>query len=65
MFTYFLLKKLQESKGDVTLGELGDYLKENVKRSSIRVNNKEQNPQVNPSPQLMAVWQTLKLRNKK
>ena len=23
MFTYFLLKKLQESKGDVTLGELG------------------------------------------
>jgi hypothetical protein len=65
MFTYFLLKKLQESKGDVTLGELGDYLKENVKRSSIRVNNKEQNPQVNPSHQLMAVWQTLKLRNKK
>ena len=32
MFTYFLLKKLQESKGDVTLGELGDYITNEVKR---------------------------------
>lgn len=26
LFTYYLLKKLQETKGDVTLGELGDSL---------------------------------------
>ena len=35
MFTYFLLKKLQESKGDVTLSELGDYIVANVRQQSI------------------------------
>lgn len=35
LFTYYLLKKLQETKGDVTLGELGDYIKTQVERQSI------------------------------
>ena len=30
MFTYYLLKKLQETKGEVTLQELGDYIVKNV-----------------------------------
>jgi hypothetical protein len=30
MFTYFLLKKIQETKGDVTYDELGNYIKQNV-----------------------------------
>jgi hypothetical protein len=29
MFTYFLLKKLQETKGDVTLSELGEIVSDN------------------------------------
>lgn len=46
MFTYFLLKKLQDSRGDVTYGELADYLMANVSLQSLKVNQKEQDPQV-------------------
>ena len=46
MFTYFLLKKLQESKGNVTLQALSDYVIDNVKRESMRVNHKLQTPTV-------------------
>jgi hypothetical protein len=46
MFTYFLLKKAQESKGSFTFSELDNYLKENVKLESIRTNSKNQNPKV-------------------
>ena len=45
MFTYYLLKKLQESEGKVSYGELSKYLKENVGIKSVMINNKEQNPQ--------------------
>lgn len=44
LFTYYLLKKLQETKGDVTLGELGDYIKTKVEQQSIVVNGKLQSP---------------------
>lgn len=44
MFTYFLLKKLNESKGDCSLGELAEYIKTNVKRQSIVTNRKSQTP---------------------
>jgi hypothetical protein len=46
MFTYFLLKKAQETKGSFTFSELDNYLKENVKLESIRTNSKNQNPKV-------------------
>ncbi len=46
MFTYFLLKKLQDSEGKATYNELSEYLKENVSMKSVLINNKEQNPQV-------------------
>lgn len=46
LFTYFLLKKLQESKGDVTLGELADYLSQKVGFESRRINNAPQTPSV-------------------
>lgn len=46
LFTYFLLKKLQESKGDVTLGELADYLSQKVSFESRRINNAPQTPSV-------------------
>lgn len=62
MFTYYLLKKLQETQGDVTLGELGDYLTNEVKRESFDENNKIQTPTVIPSSAMMNQWRTMKLK---
>lgn len=45
LFTYFLLEKLKETNGDVTLGELADYVTRQVKRTSA-VNGKAQTPTV-------------------
>lgn len=49
MFTYYLLKYLQETKGKTTLGELADYVKTNVRQRSVVVNNKSQTPTVSAS----------------
>lgn len=46
LFTYYLLKKLQESKGKVNLGDLADYLVEKVSLESRRINNAPQTPAV-------------------
>jgi len=62
MFTYFLLKKLQETKGDVTLGELESYIETNVKQQSIVVNRKSQTPVVTPSATIRDRWGGLKLK---
>lgn len=61
MFTYFLLKKLQETQGDCTLGELSDYITTNVSQKSIVLNSKSQTPTVNAANG-MSGWQSLKLR---
>ena len=60
VFTYFLLKKFQESEGNVTLGELSEYLDENVSIKSLRVNQKEQNPTVNTSSKVINDWRNWK-----
>lgn len=57
MFTYFLLKKLQDSKGECNYSELFDYLNESVGESSLRVNRKDQTPEVNTSLQVQDSWQ--------
>lgn len=57
MFTYFLLKKLKETKGDITYSALSDYISNNVSIESLRVNQKEQDPKVNVSPEIENVWQ--------
>lgn len=62
MFTYFLLKKLQETKGDVTLGELSEYLTDEVGRQSFIKNNKIQTPSVNVSTPLKDSWRTMTLK---
>ena len=49
LFTYYLLKKLQESKGNVTISELSDYISTNVKRASVVRNAKIQVPTVSYS----------------
>jgi len=62
MFTYFLLKKLQESKGNSTLSELSNYISTNVMQQSIVVNKKSQTPQVNTSTQIQNTWRLNKLK---
>jgi hypothetical protein len=57
MFTYFLLKKLQESKGNITYGNLADYIKSNVSIESLRINSKEQDPAVQVSINVNDSWE--------
>ncbi|MCL2510685.1 MAG: caspase family protein [Bacteroidales bacterium] len=61
MFTYFLLKKLKETKGAITLGELGDYISDQVGKQSIITNRKSQTPTVNPSYIMADEWRRMKL----
>ena len=49
MFTYYLLKKLRDTKGDVTFGELADYVTSEVMKQSVVTNGKMQTPQTIPS----------------
>lgn len=56
MFTYFLLKKLQETNGECSYSEMFDYLNRNVGNSSLRVNRKDQTPEVNTSAQVQDSW---------
>lgn len=62
LFTYYLLKKLQETKGNATLEELSIYLKKMVSRESIVSNGKPQTPSINVSLSLDQEWKELKLR---
>ena len=62
LFTYYLLKKLQETKGNVTLGELSNYVKDNVQKKSIVVNGKPQTPTVNVPSTLGDKWKSWKLK---
>jgi hypothetical protein len=62
LFTYFLLKKLQETKGNVDYQTLLNYIAENVKRQSVVVNQKSQTPQVNTSEQLKDIWPSLMIK---
>lgn len=55
LFSYYLMKKLQESKGKVTYGELSEYIKKEVNRKSV-INGDEQTPQVNVSINLQDSW---------
>lgn len=61
MFTYYLLKCLQDNKGDVTLGDLSDYLINQVKRQSVVSNGKLQTPMVQYSPEVEEDWKSWKL----
>ena len=62
MFTYFLLKKLRDSKGNCSLGELSDYIKTNVQQQSIVVNRKSQTPTINVASSLEESWKSMKLK---
>lgn len=56
LFTYYLLKKLQKTKGNATLGELSDYIKEQVERQSIVTNGKLQSPSIMATSSIGNEW---------
>ena len=62
LFTYFLLKKIKESKGDLYLSELYNYLKQSVPLKAITINKPEQEPKLKTSFQIEDVWHTWKLK---
>lgn len=62
LFTYFLLKKLQESGGDCTFGELVDFVGQKVNQESVVVNKRTQTPTVAYSASMADKWSELKLK---
>lgn len=62
LFTYYLLKKLQESEGIVSLGELSNYITEQVSRKSIVANSKSQTPAIIVSPLMGNDWMSQLLK---
>lgn len=61
MFTYFLLKKLQDTNGNVTLQELGNYLITEVSKRGSEL-RQPQTPCVTPSASLDDSWREWKLK---
>ena len=64
LFTYWLLRKLKETKGNVTLGELQEHLQKYVDYTATNRLNLEsgQKPTVQTSPTLSTDWRTIRLR---
>lgn len=62
LFTYYLLKKLQETKGNVTYEELYNYILNKVKRESFLTNDKLQTPMVATSPSMQDNWKNKTLK---
>lgn len=61
LFTYFLLKKLKSTRGNVSMGELTDYLIEEVKKYSVLENSKRQTPSVIHAPSMENKWRDIML----
>ncbi len=62
LFTYYLLKKLKDTRGQTSLGELFEYVSEEVGKAAIDINRKPQNPTVSYSPYMHDTWKGIKLR---
>ncbi len=63
LFTYYLLKKLKGTKGDITYRELSEYLKDNISLQSVLVNDKEQIPEINASSSIINEWPGWKIND--
>lgn len=56
IFTYYLLKKLQATQGNVSYADLSQYITQQVSQQSIVVNGKSQTPTVIPSGNVGDAW---------
>ena len=62
LFTYFLLKKLQETQGNVSYSDLADYINKNVKKEAFLINEKPQTPVVATSTAASSTWKNMTLK---
>ncbi len=62
LFTYYMLKKIQEQRGELTLGDLSDYVTSNVKKTALINNSKTQTPTLSPASSMKDVWRGLKVK---
>ena len=60
MFTYFLLKQLKDTYGDITVEDLYNAVKSNVQSSSVWINNMEQTPELLSGPGIDKDWRQWK-----
>ena len=60
IFTYHLLKKLQESEGKISYGDLYDIVKVEVKKTALRNQGMDQGPKVNTSQTVADSWRNWK-----
>jgi hypothetical protein len=58
MFTYYILKSLQLSEGNIAYGDLADAVVKAVMRRSILINEREQEPEVHVSPVFDNTWRS-------
>jgi len=60
LFTYYLLKALQNSKGEVLYGDLSTSLKQNVAKQAVQLKlRKEQTPTTNASESISESWKSM------
>ena len=62
LFTYFLLKKIKETRGNVGYAELADYLETQVKRSATERFDTTQTATATPSEELGDAWEKITIR---
>jgi len=63
LFTYYLLRKLKDTGGSVSLSELKRYLEAEVPRASLIENASKQTPQVLVAPDMGDGWLSWMLKN--
>ncbi len=62
MFTYYMLKKLQETNGNATLADLDAFISEKVPVQAAIVNKQEQTPVTQISPMVQTQWTNWNLK---
>lgn len=62
LFTFYLLQKLKETSGNVSLGDLYTFLETEVKRQSVVINKKQQTPSIMPSSEMTDKWKIQSFR---
>ncbi len=58
LFTYYLLKKLKESRGEIQYGALSNYLSDKISLQSVLRNDKEQTPNTYTSSSIHEEWKS-------
>lgn len=63
LFTYYLLKELKDTQGQLTLDQLKTYLEREIPKASLIENGIRQTPQILVSPDLNEKWLSWKIQD--